>query len=442
MTSNVVECFVYITLPGTTEPVTAGRYRLTKDRHGAEVGQFVYGKSYLARPDCVELDPVELKLRGSVYASAKPGGNFGPLRDALPDSWGRKLIGKRLALPQLTELDYMLNSPDDRAGALGFGLASTPPAPIRQFNRTLDLGLLIELADKVIAAEQDPDSPKPVGHDAEQVEQLIKAGTSMGGARPKATVEEDDALWLAKFAQRDDKWNNPRVEHAMMTLARECGLSCAETRVITVGDNDVILVKRFDRHRVETGYLRSRMVSGLTLLGAEESRSPRWSYLLLADEIRRCAAQDQSKELPELFRRICFNALISNIDDHPRNHAFLAKDRNWVLSPAYDLTPTPMVAIGQRDLAMSFGDWGRYANKSNLLSQCSRFRLSRAEAEHIVDAMAAKVQAAWYGIARNVGVNERDCELIRSAFVYEGFGYDLDASSATPPEQELSNRPK
>lgn len=430
MTSDPMECFVYITLSGQTEAVTAAKYRLTIGRDGTAVGELVYGKSYMARPDCVELDPVELKLRGSAYSTARLRGTFGALRDAAPDAWGRKLIEKRLGVTaELPEIQYMLNSPEDRAGALGFGLGPTPPAPVRSFNRTMDLGKLMEMADQIIAAENDPNVPLPTGPTAEQAEQLLKAGTSMGGARPKATIEDGDCLWLAKFPHQKDKWNNPRVEHATMQLAAHCGISCAETRMVTIGDRDVLLVKRFDRHRAEAGYLRSRMVSGLTMLGAEEDERAKWSYLLLADEVRRCAGQQNPKELPELFRRICFNALISNTDDHPRNHAFLAKGREWVLSPAYDLTPTPSVATSERNLAMAFGDRGRYANRTNLLSQCQRFGLGMEEAARIVDAMTETVRSQWYGVCRQAGVTERDCELIRSAFVYEGFGYDINPST-------------
>jgi serine/threonine-protein kinase HipA len=334
-------------------------------------------------------------------------------------------------------MEYLLNSPDDRAGALGFGLNVQPPAPLRRFNRTLDLAKLIELADQIVAAERDPEAPKPAGTDAEQAEALLRGGTSMGGARPKATVEDDDALWLAKFTHRDDRWNNPRVEHAMLALARHCGISCAESRITTVGDRDVLLVKRFDRHKTEKGYLRSRMVSGLTLIDADDSpdtadQRRKWSYLLLADEIRRAASGNQAKDLPELFRRVCFNALISNTDDHPRNHAVVAKDTTWSLSPAYDLTPNPMIALERRDLAMTFGDWGRYANRTNLLSQCERFLVSKEEAARIVDGMIETINSSWYATARQSGISERDCELIRGAFVYEGFGYNLtDPNIAT-----------
>ena len=151
----------------------------------------------------------------------------------------------------------------------------------------------------------------------------------------------------------------------------------------------------------------------------------KWSYLLLADEISRATSKGQSRELPELFKRICFNALISNTDDHPRNHAIVAKNREWVLSPAYDLTPNPMVALERRDLAMTFGTWGRYANIYNLLSQCERFRVSKEEAKQIIERMAEVVGETWNGVARQAGVSERDCEIISRAFVYEGFRYDL-----------------
>jgi serine/threonine-protein kinase HipA len=135
---------------------------------------------------------------------------------------------------------------------------------------------------------------------------------------------------------------------------------------------------------------------------------------------------------------VCFNALISNTDDHPRNHAIVAKDRAWSLSPAYDLTPNPMIALERRDLAMAFGNWGRYANRVNLLSKCERFLLSTAEATKIVDDMAAAVKRSWYPVCRHVGVSERDCELIRSAFSYEGFGYDLnDPTIVTDDRDEL-----
>jgi serine/threonine-protein kinase HipA len=162
-----------------------------------------------------------------------------------------------------------------------------------------------------------------------------------------------------------------------------CGCICAdrmeedyagayerESRIVTVGIGDVLLVKRFDREKATGGYRRARMVSGLTLLRAEDTHQSRdkWSYVALAEELRRVSSTPK-KDAGELFRRMCFNALITNTDDHPRNHAMIAWDRDWKLSPAYDLTPLNLVSLERRDLAMTCGDAGRYANAANLKSQ-------------------------------------------------------------------------
>ena len=394
---------------------------MTTSRQGVTTGRFVYGRSYLARSNAVEIDPVELKLGSQTYETVRMKGMFGALRDAGPDYWGRRIIEKHAGLPELGELDYLLHSPDDRAGALGFGLGQTPPAPLRRFNQTIDLGRLQVLADALVR-----DEPRASDTDAAalaQVEELLLVGTSMGGARPKAVVEDKDGLWLAKFNRPDDKWNMARVEHAMLTLGRACGLEVAESCVATVGNREVLLVKRFDREKAPDGYYRSRMISALTLLRADESPQTRdrWSYVLLAEELRRLSAQPR-RDAAELFRRMTFNALISNIDDHPRNHAVIALDREWRLSPAYDLTPSSPVSIERRDLAMACGDLGRYANARNLLSQAARFLLAPGEAAQIVERMAAKVQSAWYEIARGCGVSDGDCAQIAGAFVYPGFG--------------------
>lgn len=420
------ECFVYVTLPGETEPVTAGRFALSVDRRGVPEGRFVYGRSYLERPNAVALDPVELKLAPRTYATASMGGVFGALRDASPDYWGRRVIQRHLGKAQPSEMDYLLYSPDDRAGALGFGLSQTPPAPRRTFNRTLDLATVQAIADAIVADDDQlagggsDDGVADVDHD--QVEKLMVIGTSMGGARPKAVVEDDDGLWIAKFNRPDDPWNNARVEHAMLTLARACGLVTAESRVVEVAGRDVLLVKRFDREKTDAGYRRARMVSALTLLRAEDTYQSRdkWSYVLLAEELRRVCAEPR-QSTAELFRRMCFNALISNVDDHPRNHAILARANDWSLSPAYDLTPAVPVSLERRDLAMECGDAGRFANAENLLSQSARFLLDMDQARALVDSMEAQVLGSWYAIARSASVSARDCDKIATAFAYPGF---------------------
>lgn len=419
MTSKVLEreCYVYVTLPGQIDMVTAGRFVLTVDRHGMPVGRFIYGKRYLERPDAVALDPVELKLASRTYETIALKGVFGALRDAGPDYWGRRIIERHSGKVELSELDYLMYSPDDRAGALGFGLSKMPPVPERIFNQTLDLEKLQKIADAIINEEEFSNA---VANN--QIADLLLIGTSMGGARPKAVVEDKEGLWIAKFNRSDDKWNQARVEHAMLVLARHCGLTVADSKIIGIAGFDVLLVKRFDREKTSAGYLRARMISALTLLHAEDTYQSRdrWSYLLLVEELCRISAEPK-KDAAELFRRMCFNALISNTDDHPRNHAILAKEHDWKISPAYDLTPSVPVSIERRDLAMICGDQGRLANAANLLSQHARFSLAQEQAIVILNEMESAVKNNWYAISRTEGVSERDCEKIATAFGYPGF---------------------
>jgi serine/threonine-protein kinase HipA len=181
-------------------------------------------------------------------------------------------------------------------------------------------------------------------------------------------------------------------------------------------------VKRFDRQGTADGYTRTRMISGLTVLRADDAASnrDRWSYILLAEQMRR-VVYEPKQDTRELFRRIVFNALISNIDDHPRNHALIAPDRQWRLSPAYDLTPAPQVGQDHRNLAMVCGDQGRFANAANILSQHARFLLERDEAQKIITDTTEQVTSTWYDAVRASGVSIQDAETIRSAFVYPGF---------------------
>lgn len=410
----ISECFVYVTLPGETLPVTAGKFALRLQADGEPLGVFTYGRKYLDRADAVAFDPLELKLARKQYETVRLRGVFGALRDAGPDYWGRRVIEKHAQKAALSEPEYLLEAPDDRAGSLGFGLNQVPPAPKRRFNQTVDLEKLQAIADALLADKDAPDG------DDIQTAELLLLGTSMGGARPKTVVQDDGALWLAKFNRPDDRWNSARVEHAMLLLARACGLTTAESRVVTVGARDVLLVRRFDRERLRESYTRARMISALTLLRADENERNKWSYVTFAEELRR-ASGDAKADAHELFRRMTFNALISNNDDHPRNHALLARDQQWRLAPAYDLTPSANVSPDNRSLAMTAGDAGRFANAQNLLSQSERFLLPPAEARALVDRMEEQVKATWYHVARGAGVTEQDCTRIEGAFAYPGF---------------------
>jgi len=421
------ECYAYIVLPGDTEFVTAGRFRVSKTRDGESIGEFVYGKRYLERQNAVAFDPIELKLAPQHYETARMGGFFGAIRDSMPDYWGRRVIERNAGKTILDDFDYLMHGPDDRAGALGFGLNVEPPAPRRNFNRSLDLEKLQQIVEAINNDEADTITNQT---DARQVQELLLEGTSMGGARPKAVVEDDNSLWIAKFTSPSDKWNHPRVEHAFLQLAKECGLNITDSKVTTVAGQDVLLVRRFDRDGTSQGYRRHLMVSALTLLRSEESPAAKaeWSYLLLADEIRR-TSENPEADLRELFGRMCFNAVVSNLDDHPRNHAILAKGGGWRLSPAYDLTPTPTIAVDDRHLAMVCGTFGRSAKKANLLTGCGRFLLSNEEAELIIDNIVDTVQSQWDVSLRRAGASKKDCTTIASAYIYDGFFYEL-------PEQQ------
>lgn len=278
MASSEQRAYVYLQLPQSMEVVTAGFYELDV-RHGVTTGSFVYNPAYLARGDAVPLEPHELPLTPRRTQTVKLKGIFGVLRDASPDAWGRRIIEKHIGRSDLTEVDYLLHSPEDRAGALSFGRDKLPPAPVRKFNQVLQLEALLAAAEQFMADEAAGQPGIP-----EQVFELLQPGTSMGGARPKNVVEDGEGLWLAKFSEKSDKWNNARAEGAMLALAQECGIRVARHRIETEANKDVLLVQRFDRTRTANGYLRHRMISGLTALGAEDSHGDRakWSYLLPA----------------------------------------------------------------------------------------------------------------------------------------------------------------
>jgi serine/threonine-protein kinase HipA len=346
---------------------------------------------------------------------------FGALRDASPDAWGRRVI-ERITGRQLDEVDFLLESPQDRAGALSFGRGPVPPAPIRDYNRVVQLQ---ELRNAAALLEDDhPGEPVPA-----QILDLLDPGSSLGGARPKNVVADDDGLWIAKFPQRGDRWNNAPVEAAMLSLASRCGIRVPEARVERVRDDSVLLVKRFDREPfggdgVERSYLRHRMASALTVLGAEDTTVDRrnWSYVLLADELQRWSARPRD-DRAELFRRMVFNALICNVDDHPRNHALIAPGRDWRLAPAYDLTPNSRQGTEERRLAMECGRLGRLASRENLVSQSLRFGVNPGEANGIIDEMKEIVGRFWRAEVLRQSGSQRDCDLIAPAFVYPGFEY-------------------
>jgi len=415
VTSN--SCYVYIQLPGSLLFTTCGRYQLDEVDDGTHLGRFVYGQTYLARPDAVPLDPFHLPLTPREFQTGRLGGLFGALRDVTPDAWGRRVIERRVPNRDLTEFDYLIHPSGGRIGALHFG--NTVEAPVPRLSRLPGIAELKDLRDAAIRVEED----LPLDED---LEDLLQPGSSLGGARPKTVVRDEvGGTWLAKFPAREDRWSNAAVEGGMLRLAEECGIRSPETRLETLGNEQVLLVRRFDRESASGGgEYRHRMVSALTVLDLDDSVTHRsgWSYLDLADELQRWS-DDPASDKRELFRRVVFNGLISNLDDHPRNHALVAPGTGWRLSPAYDLTPSRARSLERRDLAMVAGDYGRVASRYNLLSSAPRFGLDREEANTIIDRISAMVGSGWRSAITRHGGSERDCEAVKAAFVYEGFEY-------------------
>lgn len=419
------EAYIYIQLPGTLETVTVALLRVQTLPDGTQIGRFRYGDRYLQRQEAVALDPFQLPLAKKVFEFTQLKGIPGAVRDAGPDAWGRRVIEHKLerSAADLQEIDYLLHGPQDGAGYLSFGLKAEPPAPKRQYNRTHQLA-------ELIAATQAIEEGKPVA--AHLLEQL-DPGTSMGGARPKATIEDAQCLWLGKFPAKDDRCNLQRIEFATLDLARRCGLNVTQARLQTVGDSDVLMLQRFDREYTDKGYLRFGLVSGLTVLDCGDNYldRERWSYPLLADNLRRWSDKPEA-DCAELFRRMVFNAAVTNNDDHPRNHAMLRRQRGWRLSPAYDLVPAPVVSLERRDLALTVGNYGRTASIYNLLSQAGRFGLpaeeARAEIERLVD-----VVRHWRDIFFACGVSAKDIDYIAPAMLPDCFFFERQ-----PDDQNIS----
>lgn len=410
------EAYVCIQLPGTLEMVPAALLRVQTLPDGTQIGRFRYGDRYLARPEAVALDPFRLPLAKQVFEFTQLKGIPGAVRDAAPDAWGRRVIEHKLerSPADFQEIDYLLHGPQDGAGYLSFGLRAQPPAPQRRYNRTHQL-------DELIAASQAIEEGKRVPvHVLEQLD----PGTSLGGARPKATIEDEQSLWLGKFPAKDDRCNLQRVEFATLDLARRCGLNVTPARLESVGQRDVLMLQRFDREHNDEGYLRFGLVSGLTVLDCGDSHldRDRWSYPLLADNLRRWSDKPEA-DCAELFRRMVFNAAVTNNDDHPRNHAMLRRQKGWRLSPAYDLVPAPVVSLERRDLALSVGSYGRTASIYNLLSQAGRFGLSAEEARQEIDGIVTVVRQ-WRESFFACGVSAKDIEHIAPAILPECFFFE------------------
>jgi serine/threonine-protein kinase HipA len=380
------------------------------------VGLFTYGRSYLGRKDAVPLDPFGLKLqRGTFPPTVRMDGVYGPLRDAAPDAWGRRVIEFALGVrTALTEIAYLLAGGDDRAGALAFGETSDAPTPPQGHHLAMALPHLLAAAEKL-------EAEGPLTPETQQAAELLLRGVTMGGVRPKAVVADQDALWLAKFPGRGDRFDMAAIEAGFLSLAQACGITVPEHRTVVVGGKRVLLVRRFDRRGPLAALTRARYLSALTLLDADELPSSAWSYLRLAEELRRRSIHPD-EDRRELFRRMTFNALVSNGDDHPRNHAIIAwKAEDWHLSPLFDVVPTAREGTRERQLALIAGQYGRFACRANLVSASAEFRLTLDEAHATINSMQNTLRRTWEDACRHHGAARGDLDAVRHAIVPAGF---------------------
>jgi serine/threonine-protein kinase HipA len=403
--------YVFIYLPGRLHSTVAGRFDW-EPGVSPHVGEFVYAESYLANDAAVPLDPIALPLRAQVFATTLSSGFFGVIRDAIPDDWGRHVALKLFGDSYQTDFDYLWLHTVDRIGALAFG--QSPRAPVEE-KPLLEWEQLEHSA--LLDAIQSIDRDIPLTAAEEEAALAFGAGTSAGGARPKLSVGRNGNVWLAKLNRHSDRFNVVRVECAMLDLAAACGISVPEHGVEHVHGQDVLLVRRFDRAVSPEGILRHRMVSAATVFQADEATarySYTGSYPRLARELSRWTLTgDQDRR--QLFRRVAFNALASVTDDHERNHALIAENAHFRLSPAFDLVPQPG-NTQRRYLALPVGDFGALAARQNMLSSIDAFGLSSREANGIIDEVQKVVRANWRKNCASCGVCDTDVARIEGCF--------------------------
>ncbi|MCB9534492.1 MAG: type II toxin-antitoxin system HipA family toxin [Myxococcales bacterium] len=373
---------------------------------GRESFSFEYSAEWLAHPASFSLDPNYLPLvRGPLHAGSA-GGIFPGLTDSAPDRWGQALM-RRAARRQgrsrpLFSADYLLGVHDDtRLGAVRFREPSGPylsshGEPVPPLVR---LGELLRAADGVQRDDED----------REALQLLLTPGSSLGGARPKASVlDQHDKLSIAKFPALTDDWPVIRWEHVALDLAHRAGLTVPARTMIELAGRHVLLLRRFDRAPDGT---RVPFLSALAMLGADDGESH--SYLELADALRQ-HGEDVEHGLRELWDRMAFNVLISNTDDHLRNHGFLRGRRGWYPSPAFDLNPVP-TDVRPRVHALALTEDDDRSSLENVLAMAPYFGLSDAEARRRA-VRIGEATATWREVAARAGLTPREIDRMETAF--------------------------
>lgn len=369
-----------------------------------ESSSFKYDDEWLVNPNSFMLEPA-LQL---VSGSQQPQNGqtlFGAIGDSAPDRWGRVLMKRAKGVgTTLTELDYLLGVNDEtRQGALRFSeidgeyLANTgKPIPP-----------LIKLPELLSAAEKFMEDSET----AEELKLLLAPGSSLGGARPKASIiDKDGSLAIAKFPKKDDEHDVVVWEAVALTLAKNAGINVPKWRLETILGKSVLIIKRFDRD----GNKRIPFLSAMSMLGATDNDNQNHSYADIAYVLQQYG-KTPAKDIAELWRRMVFNIMIANTDDHLRNHGFLyGQNTGWTLSPAYDMNPT----TNGRQLSTFIDGTGGATTLDKALQVAPQFGLSGEQAQQILGEVKTAV-SDWCALAKRFGIPEHKIDRMKMAFMTE-----------------------
>ena len=403
--NNYSEAFVWFWLPEETDPVVAGKLEEDNNKNIF----YNSGKSYLERiSDTAPAIPIyepELPLKVGVLPLLDGLNMPGCIRDAAPDAWGRRVfINKKLGLKgsgrdtaELGELTYLLELGSDRIGALDFQRSPSEYVPRLAVKVTLEE--LLESAERV--EKGVPLTP--------ELDRALFHGSSVGGARPKALIEDQGKKYIAKFSLSSDLFSAVKAEFIAMRLAGLTGLKVAPVKLDTAANKDVLLIERFDREKTRLGWTRKAMVSALTLFGLDEMMARYASYEIFAEIIRH-RFTDPKDTLRELFSRLVFNINCGNTDDHARNHSAFWNGKSLSLTPAYDICPQAR-AGNEASQAMLISGSNNLSRLNTCLETAHNFLLSKDDARTIFTEQKEIIEKNWNTVCDEAQLNEIDRKL-------------------------------
>lgn len=406
------EIMVWISLGGTDTRVGTLYFHVRGSRQSAS---FEYDKKWLEHPEKFALDPA-LQLTEGAFHAQQGIPIFGAIGDSSPDRWGRVLMrraetmrsqSKKTAPSTLCEIDYLLGVNDEaRQGALRFSIPPHDNIFLSPQQKT-SIPPFLDLPKLLSATERFLDDNESVA----DLKLLLAPGSSVGGARPKVSIrDKDGTLAIAKFPRKDDDFNVVIWEAVALTLAKKAGIRVPSYRLETILEKPVLLIKRFDRNLHE----RIPFLSAMSMLGARDNEQH--SYLELAYALAQHGSAPE-QDSAELWRRLVFTIMISNTDDHLRNHGFIyERKEGWRLSPVYDINPTPL-EIAPHILTTSIDLYDNSASLETALAVVKDFKLTKEAGLSMIKEVASVVKQ-WREVAVSFGLSKRECDRMSSAFVY------------------------